>query len=102
MGSATFLTSPVSASVSQLAPSVLLSRSTPGANCCCVSLDSSPCLIAPVSTPVSFSLLCFKDFRSANLKGMPCSSCSAAISSNVLPSDAASFLNLRVRKSQIM
>ncbi len=44
----------------------------------------------------------FRPFLSAKANGIPCASCSAAMSSNVLPSAAAEALILRVRNSHTM
>ena len=50
---------------------------------------------------VNVSFLSFLLFLSANLKGVPSRSCSAAMSSNVFPWARASFLILYVRASHI-
>lgn len=59
--------------------------------------DSSPVLHSRFPSRCRPHSRSFRPFRSANLKGRPSASCSANTSSKVLPSEATSLRNLRVR-----
>lgn len=87
-------------SASSCSPSSLELRSCSPST---VLQSSVGCVLASPPS-ASFSCRCdlfsFRVFLSAHLNGIPCSSCSAATTSKVLPSAAICLRSLRVRSSQ--